>query len=105
MKVMMQALSRHMNEIVKDPAQPPNKQAINALRKTQVRKRQGGWFKWLVILLGVAAAVCAGIRYWANPASAEMEYRTSPVTRGDVTQIVTANGSLNPVQLVEVGSQ
>jgi len=34
-----------------------------------------------------------------------MEYKTSPVTRGDVTQIVTANGSLNPVQLVEVGSQ
>lgn len=34
-----------------------------------------------------------------------MEYRTTPVSRGDVTQIVTANGSLNPVQLVEVGSQ
>jgi HlyD family secretion protein len=34
-----------------------------------------------------------------------MEYKTSPVARGDVTQIVTANGSLNPVQLVEVGSQ
>jgi HlyD family secretion protein len=34
-----------------------------------------------------------------------MEYKTSPVTHGDVTQIVTANGSLNPVQLVEVGSQ
>jgi HlyD family secretion protein len=31
--------------------------------------------------------------------------KTSPVTRGDVTQIVTANGSLTPVQLVEVGSQ
>ena len=34
-----------------------------------------------------------------------MEYKTSSVVRGDVTQIVTANGSLNPVQLVEVGSQ
>lgn len=34
-----------------------------------------------------------------------MEYKTSPVTRGNVTQIVTANGSLNPVQTVEVGSQ
>lgn len=37
--------------------------------------------------------------------AAEVEYKTSPVTRGDVTQLVTANGSLNPVQLVEVGSQ
>jgi HlyD family secretion protein len=34
-----------------------------------------------------------------------MEYKTSPVSRGDVTQFVTANGSLTPVQLVEVGSQ
>lgn len=34
-----------------------------------------------------------------------MEYKTSPATRGDVVQIVTANGSLTPVQLVEVGSQ
>jgi HlyD family secretion protein len=34
-----------------------------------------------------------------------MEYKTSPVTRGDVIQIVTANGTLTPVQLVEVGSQ
>jgi len=34
-----------------------------------------------------------------------MEYKTSPVTRGDVIQTVTANGSLTPVQLVEVGSQ
>jgi HlyD family secretion protein len=34
-----------------------------------------------------------------------MEYKTSPVTRGDVVQTVTANGSLTPVQLVEVGSQ
>jgi len=34
-----------------------------------------------------------------------MEYKTSLVTRGDVIQIVTANGTLTPVQLVEVGSQ
>jgi HlyD family secretion protein len=34
-----------------------------------------------------------------------MDYKTSPVTRGDVTQFVTANGTLTPVQLVEVGSQ
>src|SRR5207248_2932551 len=32
-------------------------------------------------------------------------YQTAPVTRGDVTQSVTATGTLNPVLNVQVGSQ
>src|SRR5204863_9464094 len=52
-----------------------------------------------------AAGIWAGFRYWTRPQTAAMEYKNSPVTRGDVTQLVTANGSLTPVQLVEVGSQ
>src|SRR6516225_10087734 len=68
------------------------------------KRRQSGWPKW-VIALAVLAGGWVGLRYWGHTASAEIEYKTSPVTRGDVTQIVTANGSLNPVQLVEVGSQ
>ena len=34
-----------------------------------------------------------------------MTYQTSPVTRGDITQMVTATGTLNPVLNVQVGSQ
>jgi len=56
-------------------------------------------------MVGLAGGVWVGFRYWTRPQTAAMEYKTSPVTRGDVTQIVTANGSLTPVQLVEVGSQ
>lgn len=63
------------------------------------------WPKWGVIVVVLGLAGWAAFRYWSRPARAELEYKTSPVTRGDVTQIVTANGSLNPVQLVEVGSQ
>jgi HlyD family secretion protein len=59
----------------------------------------------VTVLAVLAAGIWAALRYWAHPQSTETEYKTSPVTRGDVTQIVTANGSLNPVQLVEVGSQ
>src|SRR4029077_14252598 len=61
--------------------------------------------KWIIVLLGLAAGIWAGFRYWTHPQSSGMEYKTSPVTRGDVVQTVTANGSLTPVQLVEVGSQ
>jgi len=59
----------------------------------------------VVIVLLLSGAAWAGVRYLGHTPGAGMEYKTTPVTRGDVTQIVTANGSLNPVQLVEVGSQ
>jgi HlyD family secretion protein len=34
-----------------------------------------------------------------------VSYQTAPVTRGPITQAVTATGTLNPVQNVQVGSQ
>ena len=73
--------------------------------KSKVGNRRRPWLKWGVVLIVLAGVIWAGRRYWAPSSSGEMDYKTSPVTRGDVTQIVTANGSLNPVQLVEVGSQ
>ena len=57
-------------------------------------KRRRPWLKWGVVLIALAGVVWAGRRYWAPSSSAEIDYKTSPVTRGDVTQIVTANGSL-----------
>src|SRR5689334_5369193 len=97
--------SRIMDQIVNEPAQVPKNLTLNAARKSQATKRRGSWLNWGVTLVVLAGGIAAGLRYWTHPSSAEMDYKTSPVTRGDVTQIVTANGSLNPVQLVEVGSQ
>jgi HlyD family secretion protein len=67
--------------------------------------RRAPLLKWLVLAAVLAGGIWGGIRYWTRPASGNLEYKTSPVTRGDITQSVTANGSLTPVQLVEVGSQ
>jgi HlyD family secretion protein len=53
----------------------------------------------------VAGGGYAGYRYWKRPAAPPVEYRTATVSRGDIVQAVTANGSLNPVRNVEVGSQ
>jgi HlyD family secretion protein len=36
---------------------------------------------------------------------ADVTYQSAPVTRGPITQAVTATGTLNPVQNVQVGSQ
>lgn len=66
--------------------------------------RNSSWFRWFLLLV-VAGGGYAGYRYWKRPAAPPVEYRTATVSRGDVVQAVTANGSLNPVRNVEVGSQ
>jgi HlyD family secretion protein len=94
-----------MNQPTNQPTQDPGKPSVSAPRKLKPARRRGGGLKWVITLLLVAGAAWAGFRLWGRPAGGGMDYKTSTVTRGDVVQIVTANGSLNPVQLVEVGSQ
>lgn len=55
-----------------------------------------------VIVLGAVGG--AGI-YFANDEDEAPQYQTAVVTRGDLTQVVTASGTLNPVLNVQVGSQ
>jgi HlyD family secretion protein len=59
---------------------------------------------WIILV-----ALLGGGAYWyfekQGGAGAKIEYRTATVTKGDITQIVTANGTLNPVVTVNVGSQ
>ncbi len=64
------------------------------------------WVKLFVVLLLLAAAG-AGAWLWNNNSEmpAEQRYRTRPVERGTLVQSVSANGTLNPVVLVTVGSQ
>ncbi|MGH8692682.1 MAG: efflux RND transporter periplasmic adaptor subunit [Burkholderiales bacterium] len=62
--------------------------------------------KLFVVLLLLASAGTA-IWLWKNNSEmpAEQRYRTRPVERGTLVQSVSANGTLNPVVLVTVGSQ
>lgn len=65
------------------------------------------WVTRTLVLLALLLA--AGGAYFAwkttNTPSAEMRYRTQPVERGALTQLAAANGTLNPVTLVNVGTQ
>lgn len=61
--------------------------------------------KWLMTLAVLGGSAWAGMKYWERPREAALEFKTTSVIRGDITQSVTANGSLNPVRMVEVGSQ
>lgn len=61
--------------------------------------------KWLMVLAVLGGSAWTGVNHWRRPKEAAPEFKTTSVTRGDITQSVTANGSLNPVRMVEVGSQ
>jgi HlyD family secretion protein len=56
----------------------------------------------------VAVALAAGGVYWQQQNAAlapEQRYKLQAIERGEVTQTVSANGTLNPVVLVNVGTQ
>ncbi len=61
----------------------------------------------IFLLILLALGVLAAIAWWLIPKqpAAENRYVTAPLERGDITQTVSANGTLNPVRLVNVGSQ
>ena len=57
---------------------------------------------WLLILL---SAIAAGWVYFPREKVEKPTFRTEKVTRADISAVVTATGTLNPVQLITVGSQ
>jgi HlyD family secretion protein len=61
--------------------------------------------KWLIILILLIAGAGAAVWYWGSDHTPPPEYQTATVTRGDLVQLVTASGTLNPVLNVQVGSQ
>jgi HlyD family secretion protein len=61
--------------------------------------------KWIVALVVAGALIAGGFWYYSSKNESAARYQTAPVTRGSLAQIVTANGQLNPVVSVQVGSQ
>lgn len=61
-------------------------------------------YKWVVLALVLAGA---GYGYWHSKAAKPVteRYKMATVVRGDLVRNVSANGTLNPVVLVNVGTQ
>lgn len=69
------------------------------------KAKNSGAMIWMVVLLLLAGAVGGGWWYWNKKRNAAPEFVTTTISRGDITQAVTATGTLNPVLNVQVGSQ
>jgi HlyD family secretion protein len=78
--------------------------AAPSLARVEVRKRVRKRALWLIV---AAVALALGVAAWQlnEQRSAGNKYRTATATKADVTQTVSANGTLNPVVLVNVGTQ
>ena len=63
------------------------------------------WVIWIVVLVCLGVLGFFGWNYFQKSREKALEYRTAQVTRGDITQAVTASGQLNPMLSVQVGSQ
>src|SRR5438876_3577295 len=61
--------------------------------------------RWLVILVILGGAAVGGVAYVKRPKDPDLDFKTAQVAHGEITQVVTANGALNPVRTVTVGSQ
>lgn len=64
--------------------------------------------RWIIGLLVVAALGVAGYfgyRHYAAGKTVDPRYRTGKVERGDVVQVVRATGTIQPIRMVQVGTQ
>lgn len=62
--------------------------------------------RYLVLILVIAAGATLYVQFKERAEKAKAErYRTAQVDRGPVVQRITANGTLNPVSVVNVGTQ
>ncbi|MFM8286711.1 MAG: efflux RND transporter periplasmic adaptor subunit, partial [Planctomycetaceae bacterium] len=58
-----------------------------------------------VLLLTLAGLASGGWWWFSRPRLQPIEYRTTAVRRGDIQAVVSATGTLEPEELVDVGAQ
>ncbi|API51799.1 efflux transporter periplasmic adaptor subunit [Rhizobium leguminosarum] len=70
--------------------------------------RQGKRSRWrgrLIILLILIAAAAVAAYFYMGRGQSELSYATQPVKRGDLTVLVTATGSVQPTEQVDISSE
>lgn len=59
--------------------------------------------QWLVIVAGIALLAWCGSLLLGN--SSAKTYKTQPLTIGNITEVITASGTINPLSIVSIGTQ
>ena len=68
-------------------------------------KQSSGRLKWVIVFFAIILVAAAGVWYFNRGSTDAPQYQSTVVTRGDIVQVVSATGTLNPVTNITVGSQ
>jgi HlyD family secretion protein len=58
-----------------------------------------------IIILVIITGVILGLTVFKNGKNGQIKYRTEKIAKGDIEAVVTTSGAVNPITMVEVGSQ
>ena len=61
--------------------------------------------KSILVLAGLALAAGAGAWCWHAQSDSRVLFRTVTLRRGDVTATITASGTIEPEEVVDIGAQ
>lgn len=60
---------------------------------------------WIVAVMVVVAGVLLGLTVFRGGKNGEVKYRKEAISRGDIEALVVTSGTLNPIEIVDVGAQ
>src|SRR4030043_854452 len=60
---------------------------------------------WFIVALVVVAGAILGLTVLRNGKSGEIKSKTETRARGDIEALVVTSGTLNPIEIVDVGAQ
>lgn len=78
---------------------------INVLseKAKNIKWRELNRKQWLIIVAGIALLAWCGSLLLGN--SSAKTYKTQPLTIGNITEVITASGTINPLSIVSIGTQ
>jgi HlyD family secretion protein len=83
----------------------PDSDVAQTLEIDQSSGRRKGLKRWLIMALLVAAVVTTVVIWKRMENSNSVQYKTQEVVRGNLKVVVTATGTLQPTNKVDVGSE
>lgn len=75
------------------------------LAASKARRKTGRWRRWLTSLVLVLLVGGAAVYFYLGRGASELSYTTQPAKRGDMTVLVTATGSVQPTEKVDISSE
>src|SRR5579871_6019515 len=61
--------------------------------------------KWLVVVVVLVLVLAGGIWWWHSRGGEKLSFTTAEVKRGDVTATISASGTIEPLEVVDIGAQ